>query len=182
MIYKEISPVCRHCKRDRETLGHILGSCLSTKTKRIKRHDEIKRLVRNRLAVSNTVQEEPTISTGGGRLKPDLVVKTNEGRVLVLDITVRYENRDWLLRGSEEKKEKYSRILGTVKRIYGATSAEVIPIVVGSRGAIPPFTRDALARLKVPRKDMLTISMIALRSSIGIVNDFMDDYWDSFSA
>ena len=38
--------------------------------------------------------DEPEIVVNGSRYKPELVVKTNEGGVLVLDVTVRYERNN----------------------------------------------------------------------------------------
>jgi hypothetical protein len=68
---------CRKCKTCNETLAHILGQCVYTKTQRIKRHDEIRDFVSKKLAnMKEKVQiiEEALIPTRTGNLKPDLVV------------------------------------------------------------------------------------------------------------
>jgi hypothetical protein len=44
----------------------------------------------NKLRELNEVFVEPTINVGGNQYKPDLVVK-NEERILIVDVTVRYE-------------------------------------------------------------------------------------------
>lgn len=165
---------CRACKEEEETLGHILGKCQTTKPKRIHRHNEIVNLIKNRLAQENTVIMEPVIKAGSERYKPDLVVKMNRGGVLVLDVTVRYENKDFLEMAAKEKTEKYKCILPTVKTMLKAKTARVMPIVIGSRGAIPRKMVLALQELKIDKKDWLTTSMVALRSSIEILNTFMD--------
>ena len=157
-------------------VGHILGKCRYTKDKRISRHNEIVDLLQKSLVKKHTVLKEPELRHGGQRLKPDLVVKTNMGGVIVLDVTVRYEHRSSLVDGAEEKRRKYSCLLPQFERELGRGQiAEVIPIVVGSRGAIPSITREALQRLGFGKKDRLTISMIALRSSIEMANAFMDE-------
>lgn len=175
IIDGRVDSSCRKCLDSSETLGHILGRCRYTKDKRISRHNEIKDLLKARLATRYQVMDEPQITVQGRRFKPDLVVKTNEERVLVIDVTVRYEHRTYLDEGRTEKINKYRQILSTLRRDLQSKSEEVVPIVVGSRGAIPKETRKALLRLGIGRNDWLTISLIALRSSLEIVNAFMDD-------
>lgn len=177
MIRKEGPAECRHCGDGIETLGHILGKCVHTKSSRIKRHNEIKDLIKARLAKDNPVMDEPELWADGERLKPDLVVKTNELGVLVLDVTVRYEHRDYLAKGAEKKIRKYTKLIEPLKRSWGVTKGEVVPIVVGSQGAIPADTKAALRKFGISsKKDILTISMIALRSSIEIANTFINDF------
>ena len=81
IIEGRVDPSCRRCRRGSETLGHILGRCAVTKNKRILRHNEIFRLLRDRLTVSNMVMEEPQVVVEGQIFKPDLIVLTNRGRV-----------------------------------------------------------------------------------------------------
>ncbi|XP_076762718.1 uncharacterized protein LOC143430371 [Xylocopa sonorina] len=71
----------------------------------------------------------------------------------------RKDQKDWQekrLQGQayKEKEEKYKNIAEDLKVKFNCQTAKVVPIVVGSRGAIP--------------------SLIALRSSIEIVNAFID--------
>jgi len=171
--HDNIDPTCRACGEKDETLGHILGQCTHIKTKRIKRHNEIVELIKERLTGSNRIMVEPVIEHKGERFKPDLVILNEEG-VLVLDVTVRYENKDFLALAAKEKVDKYNPIASKLKRDLKTKSARVVPIVIGSRGAIPKGTVQELKKLKIAKKDWLTISMIALRSSIEIANAFMD--------
>lgn len=98
---------CRRCKCQPETLGHILGLCVHTKPLRIKRHDEIKMLLANKLASNNEVSVEPHITIEGTSYRPDLIIK-NEARTFIVDVTVRYENREYLQLAHEEKATKYA--------------------------------------------------------------------------
>lgn len=168
-----INPVCRACGEADETLGHILGQCIMTEAKRIKRHNEIVDLLKDRLAIANRVMVEPSIECNGERLKPDLVI-LNEERVIVLDVTVRYENKSFLAEAAKEKVNKYICIAAKLKKDFKVCDAKVVPIVVGSRGALPAATITELKQLKIKKSDWLTISMIVLRSSIEIANAFMD--------
>jgi ribosomal protein L37E len=84
--------MCRKCRAQSETLGHILCQCTYTKAQRIRRHDEIKDLILdkvNKTVADATIPREPTIELpNGGKLKPDMVIKNHEG-VFVVDVTVR---------------------------------------------------------------------------------------------
>jgi hypothetical protein len=167
--------MCRRCGAQHDTLGHILGLCTSTKVQRIDRHDEIKNLIADEATKKDketAVTLEPTIRTpASGNLKPDLVVQS-QGRVFVVDVTVRHEDGNLLAQGRQAKLEKYERLLPTLQEQLGALSGEVLPIVVGTRKALPKETIEALRKLKITdRKTLLTISLIA---SIKIYHAFMD--------
>lgn len=169
---------CRQCKSRLETLGHILGECTSTKLRRIRRHDEISELVMQKLTKQRqrvAIVDEPMIRhPQAGNLKPDLVVKSQEG-VYVVDVTVRHEDGDSLALGHLDKVNKYNQLLPVLQERLRVTSGEVLPIVVGTRGAMPKETVKSLAKLGIKDKPTLvTISMIALRCSIEIFHDFMD--------
>jgi len=150
-----------------------VGQCATTKAKRIHRHNEIVDLLKKRLTTKNRVMVEPTIEINGERYKPDLVI-SNETRALVLDVTVRYENKDYLTEANKEKENKYREVAYKLKQDLKVESSRVVSIVVGSRGPLPQRTIAELKLLGIKKNDWLTISMIALRSSIEIINAFMD--------
>ncbi len=131
--------LCRKCGAMPETVNHILGQCLFTKPSRIKRHDDIKYFIEEKLLhqVDTVVSTEASFTTASGdRLKPDLVVKCQEG-VLVVDITVRHEDGPSLRKAAEEKIDKYQPILNKVARQFEMTEAATLPVVVGISGAMP---------------------------------------------
>lgn len=164
---------CRKCGAQPETLGHIIGGCISVKPMRIRRHDEIKDLIAKIAGRSCAVFPEPTVRVEGNLLKPDLVIK-NQEKLIVVDVTVRYEIGGSLRRAYTEKVEKYKETAELIKGKLGCKTAEVLPIVVGARGAMTVKTVRNLKALKFQKKDLLTVSMIALRSSIEIANAFID--------
>lgn len=169
---------CRQCRSKLETLGHILGECTGTKARRIRRHDEICDLVVDKLRKQGNqvvIIDEPRLTHPlAGNLKPDLVVKCRE-RVFVVDVTIRHEDGDALARGHNNKITKYRSLLPGLQRRLGVTAGEVLPVVVGTRGAMPKETISSLASLGIRDKSTLkTISMIVLRCSIEIFHEFMD--------
>ncbi|MCI0561897.1 MAG: zinc-binding domain-containing protein, partial [Nitrososphaera sp.] len=171
----QVDAACGRCKSTEETLAHILGQCQYTKPVRLRRHDEIKDLLRERLSKKgHEVLYEQEVVVNGARYKPDLVVNSNETGVLVLDVTVRYENKSFLSGAAAEKVEKYGPILRELKTTLGADRARVVPIIVGSRGALPRTTHGELKKLGISQKDCLTISLTALRCSIELLNTFID--------
>lgn len=113
-VAPQTNVLCRKCKTCNETLAHVLGQCIYTKAQRIRRHDEIRDAVSKKMAAMKEgvkIIEESLVPTPTGNLKPDLVV-VNQGRVHVVDITVRHEDTGRL---QEQSYEVYSTftIVGT---------------------------------------------------------------------
>lgn len=169
---------CRKCKAQPEMLTHILGQCTVMKKHTIRRHDEIKDFLIGKITQKDkevAVTREPVFTMpSGGNLKPNLVIQNQKG-VQVVDVTIRHEDNDYLAQGHKDKQNKYSRLLPHLRHELGAVSAEVLPIVVGTRGAMPKETVRNLAKLNITdRQTLITISMIALRNSIEQYHMFMD--------
>lgn len=168
-----IDTSCRRCHQAAETLGHILGQCIHTKTARMKRHNDIRDFIANKISKTRTTFVEPTINEFGELKKPDIVIKNDE-KLQVIDITVRYEKGNYLKEAAREKVEKYKNTAELIKIKMDCVESEVLPIVVGSRGALPEDTKKMLKMLGFNQQDMMTISLIAFRSSIEMANVFID--------
>ncbi|CAK9834364.1 Retrovirus-related Pol polyprotein from type-1 retrotransposable element R2 (Fragment) [Anthophora retusa] len=177
VVLSQIKPsadiMCRRCHLKSETLGHILGQCIETKPKRIKRHNDICELLVKQLSKTGIVYSEAKIQGNGELKKPDIIYK-NDNKLAIIDVTVRYEDRRSLHDAMEEKIKKYKNIAEQLKIQMGCETTEVIPIVIGSRGAIPKETKDRILQLGFRKPEILTASLIALRSSIEQVNAFID--------
>lgn len=107
----------------------------------------------------------PIIKVRGNLYKPDLIIK-NEERILVVDVTVRYENRDYLLNADKEKIDKYLPCLKQLKSIYGLKEGAIIPVVFGSRGVITTRTKEFLYELGLNNNKIKTIIMNVFENSI----------------
>jgi hypothetical protein len=168
---------CRKCKEKNETLAHILGQCTATKNSRIRRHDEIRDFVAKNLATKTNeyqVIEEASVETPLGTLKPDLVV-IHRDRVLVIDITVRHEDKGYLEGGYNSKVSKYTPLIPQLASTLKTKPGRVLPIVIGTRGAIPPCTMQSLIDLHITEKrDYITLALLALRNSVEIYHNFLD--------
>jgi ribosomal protein L37E len=166
---------CRRCGSQLETLAHVLGQCTHTKTKRIHRHD-IRDFVATQTAKCDGVQviEEPSVATSTGTLKPDLVV-IHQKQVHVADVTVRHEDVGYLEQGHAEKVAKYTPLLNELAEQHQASPGMVLPVVVGTRGAIPKRTIASLQELGTDdHQSLITIALLALRSSVEIYHAFLD--------
>ena len=170
---KRLITVCRRCGEHQETLGHILGQCVNTKPARIKRHDDIVDFLAGALSKRGTVIKEPTMTDNGELKKPDIVYH-HDGIVKVLDVTVVYEKDNYLANAAKVKRDKYDGVAKQMMQRLSGRSCEVMPIVIGSRGTIPKDTRVALKALGFPVRDILTVSLMALRSSVDIACKFID--------
>ncbi|KAJ4427049.1 hypothetical protein ANN_26848 [Periplaneta americana] len=164
---KSRNVACRRCHEKPETLEHVLGECVAGKGMCINRHNAIvKRIAEESTKRGYTVAREPQHLVDERRLKPDLVL-TNEDGVLVVDVTVRYDNGSSLYDAHKEKVSKYQALADNLAGGQ-ARVAKVLPIVVGSRGAIPLEIRDCLTTLGVVGRLRLEkyLSPLALGSSL----------------
>ena len=173
---KSLDVMCRHCRLKPESLGHVLGECIAGKGLRIDRHNEMVNLI-ERIATEKEfkVAKEQTFRLPDDQLlKPDLVL-TNGDRALVVDVTVRFESESWFERASAEKVNKYSPLKDLICSRFDTREFEVVPIVVGSRGLVSKEVRLGLAKIGYEGRGIpLTLSLIALRTSIKIATAHMD--------
>lgn len=169
---------CQKCKSKPETQSHTLGQCVLRKEHTIRRHNELLNFVIDKIARSNkeaALTKETTYTLPEGRsLKPDLDIQDQEG-IRVIDVTIRHEDNDYLAQGHQDKVEKYTVMLPHLQRDLGRNTAEVLPIVVGTRGATPKATVRNLTKLGLTdTKSLITMSLITLRKSIVQFHIFMD--------
>lgn len=174
-VTRPAEKLCRRCRHKPETLGHILGGCQFTKGLRIGRHNEIVEYIadRTRKDGASTTEVESEHTLNGELLKPDLVI-TTEDRLIIADVTVRFETRDSLVKAAQDKRRKYTQLAKSLAA-PNALQPQVLAVVVGSRGAIPKATEKALAQLGLAvGRASKDISLMALRQSVEIYHIFMD--------
>jgi hypothetical protein len=168
---------CRKCRACNKTLAHILGQCVYTKVRRIRRRDEIRDFVSKKLAtMKENVQiiEEALKPTKTGNLKPDLVV-VNQGKVQVVDVTVCQEDTGYLEEGHRSKLVKYTPLLDILACLMNLERGRFLPIVVGTRGSMPSTTNHSMREIIINDRGSYTnISLLALRPSIEIYHNFKD--------
>jgi hypothetical protein len=154
----------RKCDSTTETMPHILGQCTFTKKKRIRRHDDIKNLVAERISSDPKVQvlKEGSFETQIGTLNSDLVI-IDGGRVHVVDVTVRHEGVGYLQKGHQ----------GKINR----TSGRAIPSTDcnGNERENAPNTISSLRDLGITNSNShINMAMVSLRRSTEIYHSFLD--------
>jgi hypothetical protein len=171
------SDICRRCLSDRETLGHVLGQCVHGKSRYIGRHDEVRDLLVAELdrgaGADHAVAVEQSFSvprdhpTYPALLRPDIVVRRG-GCAYILDVSVRLEDGRSLSAAHAEKVSKYACLRSVVAEFFGVSRrAEVLPVIVGMRGALPKATLSGLRTLGINHVPFLrTVSASCLRSSL----------------
>lgn len=166
---------CRRCGESQETLMHVLNSCRFTKNRMIKRHDEIVEiLARESMKKCESVTVEPMLGLTGEHLKPDLVMMY-QGALFVVDVAVCYEKEGFVRMASRAKMDKYKDLAVALSDRMGVNHGGVVPIVVGSRGAMPKETMAGLDKIGFRGKGLLrTLSLTALRGSLELYYMFMD--------
>jgi hypothetical protein len=120
------------------------------------------------------IRENPLRGRGGELLKPDLVI-TDGVRAFVVDVTVRIKRGESLASAPKEEKEKYQSLKESVSDHMQTSHFEVLPVVVGARGALPKSTVKGLKLMGLWSRSLgLTMSLGALRSSTEILNHHFD--------
>lgn len=125
------------------------------------------------MARSHTVWVELTVKIGNELKKPDLVMKGYE-RLYVVDVTIRYEDRNNLRNAFKEKANKYKKTAEVLRQKLKCQTAKIIPIIGGSRGTMSMQTQANMKKLGCNKSKIMTASLIALRPSIKIANEFID--------
>ncbi|KAJ8675850.1 hypothetical protein QAD02_011636 [Eretmocerus hayati] len=127
-----------------------------------------------KLATQHAVLLEQSFElTDGERSRPDFVVM-NESLAQIIDIAVIFEKGDRLKEVAAGKIRKYSCLKSRIKNQLHVSKVEILPIVLGMRGAVPSETAEILRRLGFSPGDVTTMAMICIRSSLEMDNAFMD--------
>lgn len=74
-----------------------------------------------------------------GILQPDLIMH-NEGRVVVIDVSVCHENGELLDQGRRDKISKYTSLEKPPIERFKASSFKILSTIVGTRGTKPRKT------------------------------------------
>lgn len=149
-------PNCPACPDKTATLGHLLQNCGRTHLARVKRHDEITKLLACKLRkLQFEVELEPHIPVGSSHLKPDLVAFRRRDRMLmVLDPTIVNCKSDINLIESE-KADKYVRpeVFNWLEQKYGPSGqrehATIGGVVINFRGGWSPRSVELLKAMGV---------------------------------
>jgi hypothetical protein len=173
---KEQDSRCSAGCNDPESLSHILQRCYKTSGLRILRHNNIVKLVAEKLKEKQwEVSIEPQIRTSFGLRKPDLVLHKNNLAV-ILDVQIVSDSKE--LKESHELKVSHynvQEIVGWVKGNTGADNVLVSSITVNWRGAVCRESAIFLSKiLHLPLSTLNLVSRYALSGGVLIWRAFRD--------
>ena len=182
---RDVDKKCRKCGRVNETLQHITQGCHYTHFTRMSRHDSIVMLIQNKsIELGYEVLCEPVFEISDRKLKPDLVIVTNEV-INVIDVSIVSENMKF--RHSEEpatlegawnfKRAYYEKeVLSTkLKNTFGKESVWYGAIIISTRGIWCAKNDETLKQLKIPTSTKELLVVRCMERTIKIWNHFMKE-------
>ncbi len=150
-IGKVCIDLCLACRRDKETLAHVLNGCKHYANAMTTRH--IKILDRTRKAANKSLGTQfidQKIPGSPGILRPDLVI-TSQNEMTIVDVTVPIENdTDAFKQSRETKTAKYAELVDWARAHYETVNFGVL--VVGSLGAWDTENASTLKLLGIGRR------------------------------
>ena len=180
---READKRCRHCKRLTETLTHVLQGCHFSHFQRMRRHDNVARLLQDKcLEKGHQVLWEPVFNVPKQKLKPDLVVVTlNE--ILVIDVSIvaasmsfaHRQRASTLYDAWKAKVDHYSHpeLLTQLKDRFNVPNIWVGAMILSDRGLWCVDNDITLKRCGLPLSLANTIVVRAMEGSVRIWKTFM---------
>lgn len=139
--------MCRRGCDAPETLNHIVQQCYSTHYHRIKRHNSLVQYLNRVLTSRNfTVHTEPTFIVNRVKLKPDLVIYSEE-RVIVIDVQI-VNDQYSLLKAHNNKVEKYECLRPQLQGLRPG-GLHVGSLTVNWRGVVAERSYNELMALRL---------------------------------
>ena len=187
--------LCRVCKKDPETIFHILGACDAlAKREYFTRHNNICKYVHYKVLKSynidvgdnwymhnpaevvtknkiEVIYDQTILTTRPvGANRPDILIKDLENKkAYIIDISCPIDTN--VGKKENEKISKYGALSAEAERMWGV-KAQVIPVIVGGLGAVTKNLGDNLA--KIPgAPDSYMCQKICLLGSKKILHDVL---------
>lgn len=142
---------CRRCAWDNETTAHVLCHCQRHSGAWRNRHGAVIKTLVDAMQSHANLRVEKTIRGTGSRLLPDLVVRDEATKnVVIVDVCCPFDNRPQALNAARaEKIRKYSPLVATLKQQGYTAGCEAV--VVGALGSWDPANTKALSMLDIPQ-------------------------------
>ena len=187
--------VCRVCRKDPETIFHILGACdVLAKREYFTRHNNICKYLHFKIMQhfqfttgENWYKHEPadvvrneyveiiydqvlTTSRPIGANRPDIIIKDKMSKkILIIDVACPVDTN--VGKKEREKVAKYTGLRVELEKMWGM-NAETVPIIVGGLGAVTRNLGDELS--KIPGSpDRFMCQKICLLGSKKILQDVL---------
>ena len=194
---EDINPTCRMCHNSNETIDHILSSCGKlAQNEYKKRHDKVAAIIHWSMCRNHNFEAtdkwyehraEKVVESDEIKIlwdfhiqtdkpvehcRPDIVlVKKKENTAIIVDVAVPGDCRV----GSKEtdKIETYQDLKRELKRIWDLRTIKIVPIVVGTLGAVSHNFQDHLDSVHC-RLKIADVQKAALLGSAHILRKVLD--------
>ncbi|KFP82639.1 hypothetical protein N310_06943, partial [Acanthisitta chloris] len=125
---------CRHCQADTESSARIIRYCPAVQEAHIKRHNQLCQILSEEAQKKDwvVIQEPNTQDDQNHLYKPGLVF-VKENQALVVNITMRYEGKDFTLEEvAKEKVEKYQHLQTQIQEMTNETDIKLFNFPLGT--------------------------------------------------
>ena len=198
MIHKTTNDdVCRACKRDKETIHHIISACpVYSPTKYLERHDNVCKYIHILLLqkygipieYENWWKHDPDAVVVNDYVKilwnfpvqtdqrikhnkPDiLVLEKRERKVHIIDVAV--PNDTNITNKFDEKIRNYTNLSVEIKRIWRVDNVVITPVIIGATGIIHERFKDASKNLDI-NIDTREVQKIVILGTVNITRAFL---------
>ncbi|KII70612.1 Retrovirus-related Pol polyprotein from type-1 retrotransposable element R2 [Thelohanellus kitauei] len=168
---------CKACHNGLESLSHILNGCLLNKKQQTDRHNRvIDTLLKHYSKGGKTVVNKNEKYGNGSKLRPDILIRTNEDcqKDFLIDVVVSFEYPQYFSDARKSKIQKYNHLAELHMNSTGKP-LRILPLVVGYLGSLTYELKNILRLLKIgPNK----FRKIATEISTGVMVDSFDIYMD----
>uniref|UniRef100_A0AAV2L9F4 Reverse transcriptase domain-containing protein n=1 Tax=Knipowitschia caucasica TaxID=637954 RepID=A0AAV2L9F4_KNICA len=126
---------CRFCQYPKETLPHIIGNCPEFKENRMSAHNKVCGRLGDLASEKGwKVLREEHVIVSGRTWVPDLII-TKDGKGMVLDVTICFEQSLGTLREkAEAKQQKYEHLKPVLEKGLKLSHMAVEGFPMGARG------------------------------------------------
>jgi hypothetical protein len=194
-----IDEKCRRCGKEPETIQHITAACEQlAPTKYIKRHDEVAKVIHQKLAEAAELTEDKRPYY---RYKPANVLENDNfklywNRSIITDKTVPFNRLDVtftnkktknaflidiaipnthnLAKTITEKQNKYQELANEICAMWKQDAVQVVPIVISATGIIPKSLSQSLARLNLHPNTYIQMLTVVILGTCSIVRNFLN--------
>ena len=181
---KSINKTCRICKRDEESLFHLLCSCsvLAPTLYLTVRHNQVARIIYQELINHDRVIYKPTevtrtedkeiwwdvyVATPGKveHNRPDMVLWDLKTRkCTIIEISMPLDTN--LELAYKSKQQKYMSLVCQLQQLYRRYTYSIIVITVGALGAVPKNLEENLQCLGMQRDRIQTVINTLQRAAL----------------
>uniref|UniRef100_A0A673B3A2 Reverse transcriptase domain-containing protein n=1 Tax=Sphaeramia orbicularis TaxID=375764 RepID=A0A673B3A2_9TELE len=171
---------CRLCGDGNETFRHVLSQCAGLRAVRMRRHNNVCKLLRTVCQNNHwRVEMEKRLSKTDGKIGvPDLIAIKGD-QAMIIDVTIPLESNDMslLAKAAAHKMDKYTPFRESVRKLFpGVKTVTVWGFPIGARGKWFDGNTVLLQTLGVPKIKCKSIarcfSKLALWGTIKMCKGF----------